>query len=164
MSNHTLVIDGVHFGEVEVRSVRQIYEDVREGVSARRMASGDLNVQCFQPAKIKTTITGEGILPPGMDTLQLLREEYTLGCVAYRTISSASNTITLPGYRSDVSLIYSVWVGGVLIPWDGSSVVAGAQAYRATYVPEITARLTEKRVECRHHEIKWDWSLTFEEV
>ena len=160
--SHSLEISGMHFGDIEANHITQTYDEIDGAVSNRRMADRSLHTQCFGEDKITTTISGDGVLPPGLDTLNK-RTEYTLKCVGYRTISSTSNTISLPSYRADVPLIYSAWKNGVLIDWDGSADIS-AETYRATYVPQITARLISKSVPGKHHELKWSWSLTFEEV
>lgn len=162
--SHSLEIDGLFFGDIEANHIIQTYDAVPGGVSHRRMADGTLDTQCFWDEKITTTISGDGVLPPGMDLLDQ-RTEYTLKCIGYRNLSSVLYTMAagLPDKRADVDVIYSAWDGGVLIPWDGASDIS-ADTYRATYVPEITARLVAKNITGRHHERKWDWNLTFEEI
>jgi len=160
--SHSLEIDGMFFGDIESNHITQTYDAVPGNVTHRRMADGSLHSQCFWADKLTTTVNGDGVLPPGVDTLDQ-HTEYTLKCVGHRTLSSTSNTITLPSKRADVSVIYSAWKSGVLIGWDGSTDIS-ADTYRATYVPEITVRLVAKSVAGKHHERKWTWSLTFEEV
>jgi len=153
------------FGDIEANHITQTYGTASGGVTHRRMADRSLNTQCFGEDKITTTISGDGVLPPGLDLLDQ-RTEYTVKCVAHRTLSSALYTMAsgLPDKRSDVSVIYSAWDSGVLIPWDGASDIS-ADTYRATYVPEITARLvSDPNVVSNHHERSWSWTLNFEEV
>ncbi len=162
--SHTLEIGGLYFGDIEANHITQIYGVVDGGVSSRRMGDGSLETQCFWADKIKTTISGDGVLPPGMDLLDR-RTSYTLKCVAHRTLSSTLYTMasSLPNYRSDVALLYSAWVDGVLIPWDGSTNIS-ADTYRITYVPEFTAQLVSKTITNKHHSRSWDWSISFEET
>ncbi len=163
MSQPKLIIDGVYFGDLEAADVAQSYTEVAGGVSHRRMADMSLESQCFGVEKIRTTIRGVGWLPPGLDNLDQ-RTDYTLKCLSPRTISSASNTIPLPSYRSDVPLLYTAWVDDELVDWDGSSVVADVQAYRVTYVPELEVRLTSKTVTGQLNSPEWGWQLVFEET
>jgi len=163
--SHSLEIDGLHFGDIESNHIVQTYGTVAGAVSHARMADFSLNTQCFAADKITTTISGDGVLPPGLDLLDQ-RTDYTVKCVGYRTLSSTLYTMaaSLPDKRSDVDVIYSAWVSGVLIPWDGASDIS-ADTYRASYVPEITARLVaDPAVTGRHHERTWSWSLSFEEI
>lgn len=165
MSDHWLEIGGIYFGSIEGDEITQSYEDIPEGVFRGRLADGTQIVRSSFGAKVRTRITGKGVLPPGMDTLDMRGTSYLLKCVGYRTVSSATNSITLPGHRSDVPVIYSAWTSsGVLIPWDGSSVITGAKAYRATYVPEFTAHLVDKSVSGPYRGDNWSWELMFEEV
>ncbi|MCP5009053.1 MAG: hypothetical protein GY942_03640 [Aestuariibacter sp.] len=161
--SHTLEIGGLYFGDIEANHIIQTYGVVDGGFSTRRMADGSLHPQCFWDDKITTTISGDGVLPPGMDSLTR-RTDYTLKCVAHRTLSSTLYTMaaSLPGKRSDVAVIYSAWTNGVLTPWDGATDIS-ADTYRATYVPEFTARLVSKSVPNKHHSREWEWTLTFEE-
>ena len=169
--SHSLEINGMHFGDVESNHIVQTYGTVDGAVSHRRMADMSLNTQCFGSDKLTTAISGDGVLPPGLELLDQ-RTDYTLKCVGYRTLSSTLYTMAsgLPGKRSDVAVIYSAWKNGVLIDWDGSSDIS-AETYRATYVPEITARLvsppkiTPPQMVNGHYEgDNWAWSLLFEEV
>jgi len=159
---HQLVINGITYGNLETLNATQSYGRVEGGRSSQRMADGSLVSQCFW-SKISTTLTGTGVIPPGLDALDE-GISYTIKCLGPRTISSSVPSITLPTRRSDVAVEYSAWVGGELVDWDGLSVVAGAQAYRATYVPEITARLVAKSVNGDIYSARWAWSLTFEEI
>lgn len=162
--SHSLVIDGIHFGDIEADQIKQTYSAVPAGVSRRRLASGTLLVQSTHAEKLLTTITGIGVLPPGLGALAI-DQTMTLKCVGYRTVSSTLYTMasSLPSKRADVPVIYSAWISGVLVPWDGSSDVSAA-VYRATYVPEITAALTDRRTDGQYLGDEWNWSLTFEEV
>jgi len=163
---HLLEISGISFADIEAFNVRQTYEPVPGATSQRRMADQSLSTQCFGTEKLRTVITGQSWVPPGFAGLDR-RTDYTVKCLGTRTVSSSTNSVTIPTRRTDVDVEYTATVGGELVSWDGSSVVASAQAYRGTYVPQIdTARLVEAVTDEGDLDgnAVWNWRLVFEET
>jgi hypothetical protein len=164
---YQLDIGGIYLGTLEAFNIQQSYRLFDTTSSALRMADGSTRVQCLQPAKLITQISGSGAIPPGLS--QLIRgQEYLLKCIAPRTISAAttatiSSELSKVTMRSDVPLEYSAWLGDRLIPWNGSATITGAQAYRVSYVPQFDAILTQIDEQADVYRARWSWSLTFEQ-
>ena len=164
---HQLDIGGTYLGTLEAHSVQQSYRVSDGQVRELRMADGSTRVQCLTPPKIITQIRGEGWIPPAL--AQLVKgQEYTLKCLAPRSLSSATaggiaTALAAVTRRSDVAVEYSAWLGGRLVTWNGSATITGAQAYRASYVPQIDAVLTQIDEQADVYRARWSWSLTFEQ-
>ena len=159
---HELVINDIYLGRLESLNLTQTYDRIPGGRGYLRMANGALVAQCFWD-KIITRISGEGWIPPALAQL-VEGQSYTIKCVAPRTVASATPSLTIPTRRTDVAVEYSAWVGGQLVDWNGSATLTGAQSYRATYVPQLTAILTSRSEAANIYPARFPWSLTFEEV
>ena len=101
MSVRKLLINGQPISLYEGVQLSQDYE-IESAVSFKRTADGSLIRRAIWSGKIRTSITGKGLVPSGLSSFDF-SAPYLLSCVAHRAVDSASNIITLPAARrSDV--------------------------------------------------------------
>jgi len=136
-------------------------------------------------SKLITTLSGSGILPAGLSVLDFTGE-LVLRCGAPRTLTSLSNTISMPPYRVDefnaptstkeyreddvyvpegLALVDDIWVRTPLLITTNVAtltVVPGAVMYKVLYFPEIVVFFEENPSESYQYssDSSSSWSLT----
>lgn len=179
MSYPNLIIGGI---EIPLRSLTggfsQSYDEIA-AISSRRLADGTLFTQRAWPTadknyKLRTTISGGGILPAPLDALNRA-VAHEIQCAEQRRIAAVGNVITLPAGRR-AGGIYDplgfAQVAGELVATPITSLVAnmatltvvpGAQHYQVRYYPTITAVITH-RSDGEPWQARRTWVVVAEEV
>lgn len=171
MSLKTLEIGALVLPLHARHGLSQRYETLG-GRASLRFSDGSLLVQRAW-AKLRTTIDGEGSIPPGLAGLDTVGA-VTLKCIAQRTVGGGTS-ITLPAARrsdGDHAPRAYAQVGDLAVETALSIVanvatltpVAGAELYWVSYYPQLTVICapTEERVDVNG--AVYGWSLTAEEV
>ena len=142
-----LTIDGLRLPLPVAGEIRQSYESFG-GFTVLRLGQG---AAVHQEAwrKTRTTLSASGLIPPGLAAVDWTAS-HTLGCVAPRSIQSASNVITLPAARRVDAAPYGFALDAVgLLRPVGVSVAGnaatlavwpGAVSYQVLYYPLLTVR------------------------
>ena len=159
----------------------QTYEPIDQ-VARLRMMTGAA-VQQVSWRKLRTTLSGAGWWPAGLDALNF-DAALVLDCAAPRSITSASNVIMLPpARRTDTDYLpvgYALVLpaGGaarfdtVLVPTPLAlagdtatlTAVSGAVAYQATYYPRLNVFADRPQAETDIAAAQHRWTLTAEEI
>jgi len=176
-----LIVDGVTVPVFASTTISQTY-DKQSATYRSRMRSGTLKQRKVWPsggAKLITTITGSGMIPPGIgeDGLVDYDNSFVLSCVGHRAITSTSNVIALPAARrsdSGSEPYARVRVAGTdkWVPTAVSVVgntatlttVTGAAQYQCLYFPEITVFADPPTEEKPRHGPEFSWTLVAEEI
>lgn len=167
-----LTIDGLRLPLTVAGEIRQSYEAFG-GFTVLRLGQG-ASVHQEVWRKTRTTLTADGLLPPGLDALDWA-QPHTLGCVAPLSIQAAGNVIALPGLRRPDAPPYGFAVdsAGLLRPTavglagDTATLtaVAGAVGYQVLYYPLLTVRAPAgPRVEYDAAGAAAGWEMNCEEV
>ncbi len=174
-------LGGVRVPIESVGSFSQSYEPLG-GAARLRMMSGAL-VQQVTWRRLRTTLTGDGWWPSGLETLDY-DAPLTLLCAAPRAILSASNVIALPAARrtdagytpqgfARVAGSSAASVGGgelvptaVAIAADVATLttVAGATGYQIAYWPSLSVLADPPTMEADITGAAHRWTLTADEV
>lgn len=168
----TFEVGGIEIPVFSVIDFNQSYE-VIGGSSLLRMLDGAA-VKQNQWSKIRTTISGSGSIPPGLEGLDYTTSK-TLKCAGKKSISSLSNVIVLPAARrSDTPHLPRgfAMVDRLLVATSISistntatlGVVSGADFYTVHYWPQITVFVQPPR---ESHDVNGaviNWSLEAEET
>ena len=150
----------------------QTYELIG-GTVTQRMQSGKAIKQTHFN-KIRTVISGQGWMPPGLDSLDYSLP-LVLKCVTPRVISSLSNQLTLPsGRRTDVGFEpkgYALKSGELLevnliINADMAILenISAASSYQVHYYPQILVFADPPQIQGNLSNAEFSWSITCEEV
>lgn len=149
----------------------QSYEDIG-GYTVHRMMNG-AGVKQTHWLKIRTTISGEGMLPSGINALDV-GQPLLLKSFKAMAVPSVSNVINIPpNRRSDVPITAVAILdtdypkkSPVNVVGDVATVdvVAGAKLYLVLYYPEITVFANPVQVDGDRNESTWSWSIDCEEV
>lgn len=167
-----LIVGGI---EVPVESVLELaytYESL-ERSTIHLMADSSTRKQVLEGTqnRIKVTITGDGLIPAGIQNISY-QGPVLVQCSGHRGITSASNVITLPAARrSDTgsepygrAYVGREWISTpVSLNGDVATLTAvpGATMYQAVYFPEILANIENGGpVEQRGRGNKSSWSMT----
>jgi len=158
-------VNSVSVTFVESLDYSQSYSNIG-GSTVTRLMSGR-GVKQSNWSKLATTISGSGMLPPGLSTL-----DYTgimvLRCGAPRSVVSLSTAVALPAYRKDIygqptaavdfrlddiyvptakAYVDNVWVK-TTVSVSGNvascAAVSGASRYRVDYFPELEVIIREE--------------------
>lgn len=142
-----LTIDGLRLPLPIAGEIEQSYEFFGGYTLLRLGAGAAVHQEAWR--RIRTTLSASGIAPPGLDGIEW-SQPHTLGCVAARSIQSASNVITLPAARRSDAAPYgwAVSAAGLLTPTPVAlagnvatlTVVAGAAGYQVAWYPLLTIR------------------------
>lgn len=163
-----LVIPAGAMGNLRVQ-----YED-QAARTDRRTASGAFNRRTAWSGKLRATITADSFAPLGLDTLDQ-DTAYTVALPVQRSVSSASNVITLPAARRSGGLYDPVGfavVDGQLVSTQVAvvtntatcTVVSGASGYRVDYYPSISAYLTVPDTSLDGARATHAWQIVVEEA
>lgn len=167
-----LTIDGIRLPLAVAGAISQTYEDFG-GFGLLRLGLGAaVHQEVWR--KTRTTLSASGLIPPGLAAVDWTAA-HTLGCVAPRSIQSASNVIALPAARRTDAAPYGFAVDaiGLLRPVAVGvagntatlAVWAGAVSYQVLYYPLLTVRAPAGvRVEYDAAGAAAGWELVCEEV
>ena len=155
----------------EAQSYSQSYETIA-GRSIFRTLDGT-GVKQQNWSKLKTTLSGGGCLPVGLDGLDF-GLPITIKCGASKKASSSSNVIALPSERRadpGYEPFAFKYIGGIsykttlTLVGNIATVLAdgAAQGYSVSYYPEIEAIVNEPSESTALLEQSTQWSLTAEE-
>lgn len=157
----------------------QTYEEFG-GVTTHRMMSG-ASVRQTVWTRLKTTITVEGFLPPGLEGIDW-KSAVELKCGLPRTISSAVSNIAIPtNRRTDAgftptgsALVDGMWVltrpctvsgnvATVAEPVDFLGNPLTATQYQVAYYPKFTAFISPPNISYNRTSGMYSWTLEAEE-
>lgn len=158
---------------IELPQALQMSQSFEEfgGVSTLRMMNGAA-IRQTNWRKLKTTITCEGMIPPGLHGLDWTQTN-TVKCGVTRSISSTSNVIVIPGARrSDYlptakALLNGMWVDtpvSIATNTATCTVVPGAVSYMVEYYPELSMFLDPPQLTYDRTAGRYSWSITGEEA
>lgn len=174
MSVRQLIVDGVAVPVYASVQISQIYEVLR-GTTPKRMRDGSLRWRTVWSGKLRTTISGSGVIPAGFSGIDF-DDSFTLSCIAHRAVNSAGTTITIPATRrTDAgSTPYGrALVGGKWVPTTVTGIVSnvatlaavtGATQYQCVYFPEIVVFADPPTETKPEHGPSFGWSLVAEEI
>ncbi|WP_068634720.1 hypothetical protein [Thauera butanivorans] len=125
--------------------IQQSYEDIGGFTLLRLGAGAAVPQQSWR--KLRTTLSAQGIAPPGLAAVDWT-QPVTLGCIAARSIQSASNIINIPaGRRTDAPPYgWAVMPDGLLRPTAVAvagnvatlTAIAGAAGYQVLWYPLLS--------------------------
>ena len=169
-----LIVDGTIVCELSTIDISQTYERVRGSYRAR-MRDGGLKQRTIWSGKLRTTITGNGLIPPGISLIDF-DSSFTLSCIGHLAVNTTNTSVVLPSARrSDAgSEPYgrALNCGGKWNPTDVTMVgdtanitpVAGAEQYQVIWFPEIVV-FADPPVEAHpEHGPTYSWSIVAEEI
>lgn len=165
-----LLIDGKKIPTLSRVQLSQTYE-VFGGGTIRRFING-AGVKQNNWDKLKTQISGSGIVPPGLDQMSIAGE-ITLSCISERAYHTTSLTPTLPRTpRTDYPPRVRAYTDDGYVETDavtvGSDVtitaVGGADFYVVSYYPVMTVLLAGTSTAEDNNGAEYSWSIEFEEV
>lgn len=170
MNAHNIIIGGVEITIDSANQISQSYETLG-GRSMRRLLNGAGLLQT-QWAKVQTSISGTGRVPPGLDGLDYTTS-LSLSCAAPLSIWSANTSITLPtSRRTDwAPHAYAIVAGrhvrtSLSIAGNAATLtaVSGAGGYLCAYYPILTVYATPPRHNFNGRGPSVGWTLDCEEV
>ncbi|MFT3758426.1 hypothetical protein [Thauera sp.] len=152
--------------------IQQTYEDFGGFTLLRLGAGAAVPQQSWR--KTRTTLSAQGVAPPGLDAIDWM-QPVTLGCVAARSIQSASNIINIPAERRTDAPPYgwAVLSDGLLKPTpvavSGNTAtltpIPGAAGYQVLWYPLLTVHaITGVQVSYDAAGAAATWELTCEEI
>jgi len=150
----------------------QTYEEFG-GVNTLRMADGSA-VRQSNWSKLRTTLSGEGFVPPGLAGVAW-KTQQTLKCGVKRSLQSPSNVIALPAARrtdagyepNGYALKDGMWLpSSVSVVTNTATVTAvtGATAYMVEYYPQFTAFIEPPQADFNRTTGTYRWTINAEEV
>lgn len=167
----TLIIGGIEIPINASYQLEQNYVPV-QGVSRQRMMDGSLKQQTAWNNKLKTSISGGGVMPAGLQSL-----DYTglivIQCVAERAVSSSGNVISVPSNRradygvEGRALLNGQWQStpvSLSVDTATLTVVTGATQYQAIYWPEISCFCDPPSENRGARTADYSWSIEAEEI
>lgn len=169
-----LIVGGISVPVWAMVDISQRYEDI-EAKARRRFLGGGGWQRTTYSGKIRTVITGSGIIPFGLSGIDY-DSSFVLSCVAHRSIISASSDIEIPAARrTDAgSLPYGrALVGDKWIETGYDSIVSntvaltpvsGASLYQVIWFPKITVHADSPVEDKPSHGPVYGWSIVAEEV
>jgi hypothetical protein len=174
MSVRQLIIGGLAVPVYASTEIAQTYVPVR-GATSRRTAAGGNILRVGWDGKLRTIISGSGLIPAGLQTLDY-SAALTLSCIQHRAVNSATNTITIPAARrTDAgstpygrALVGDVWVPtavtGIVSNVATLTAVSGATQYQCVYFPELSVHAEPPTEDKPRHGPVFGWTLEAEEV
>lgn len=166
------VLGGIEVPMRASLNMRQTYQELGGRAVVRKADGSAVVMQRW--TKLRTTLSGDGPLPPGLSSLDL-SQPLTLKCAAERAITSASNVITVPaarrsdpGYEPYGMAIINDLPVPTAISWSVNvatlTTVAGASAYQVRYFPELTVVIPLGGFNEQLDEMSgtWSWSIDAE--
>jgi hypothetical protein len=169
--------------------LQQTYTDLR-AQAQYRYADGSMAVRRQWSGKIRTEITGRGLVPPGLAQVCSATGTVVVSCAALRSVRSATGVITIPAARrTDLTITQKngtatgnkswyarTWDGDVYATATGTT-TSGAPntvtitlatgethgSYEIVYAPKLTGYATLDSESFQQND-GWGWSLTVEEA
>lgn len=150
----------------------QTYEEFG-GVNTLRMADGSA-VRQSNWSKLRTTLSGEGFVPPGLAGITW-KTQQTLKCGIARAIQSSNNVIAIPAARrtdagyevKGYALKDGMWrPSPVEVVSNTATVtaVSGAVAYMVEYFPQFTAFIEAPQTDFNRTTGTFRWTINAEEI
>lgn len=167
----SLIVGGITVNLYARLDWTQTYQTLG-GRQTRRLMNGTAIRQTHW-SKLKTTISAQGVIPPGLDSLDY-GQPMTLACAAPRSAAKATRVFTLPvARRSDTgytprawAYVYDEWIETALTIVDNTATataVTNASQYRVIWTPSFTAFLDPPELETDIMADDHRWTLTAEE-
>lgn len=167
-----LTIGGIPISVGSSDSIAQAYVPIGGVARLRTMAGGLIAQRNWR--RLKTTISvSEARFLPALQALDM-DMPLVIQCIAPRHIAGASNAVALPtARRTDVAPYgFAVLPSGFEVRTPGVltantltlTPVAGAIAYTACYLPELTVLITDISEHCDVRKAVVGWDLTAEEI
>lgn len=169
-----LVVDGIEIPTYASLEIAQRYERISASYAAR-MRSGTRKQRTIWGNKLRTTISGSGVIPVGLSNLTT-EAPVVIKCIGHRGILSTSRNIALPAgaWRSDAgsepygrALVGEKWVeliGTMVSDTLQLPDTSGATQYEAVYLPELTVFIDAPADDHPQHGPVFAWTLSAEEV
>lgn len=173
MSVRSLILGGVEVPLLAALEIRQAYEPL-QATNRRRMADGSAKQRTRWSGKRRTTLSGRGVIPLGLDALDY-SQPLTLSCIEGVGICSASPNIVLPAARRADAGSEPFGRARIGHEWHATPVnmvghtaeltpVAGAIQYQAVYFPELLVFADPPQESKGGRGPDFSWQLTAEEV
>lgn len=166
-----LIFGGVEIPQTAALDLSQTYEPLG-GSSLLRMSDGS-GVKMTRWTKTRTSISGAGWIPPGLDAIDY-SAQIVVDCVAPRAVLSATTAATIPAARRpDVApWAFAIMSDGRQVPTTCSMVVdaatagavSGAVRYVFQYLPRLTVFADPPRSSYDVAAAAASWSIDAEEV
>jgi hypothetical protein len=166
-----LIIGGIEVPLKASYGLSQDYEPV-QAVNRPRMMDGSLKQQTAWSGKLKTVISGNGNMPPGIDTLDY-SSAITIQCIAEQAVSSVSNLISVPSARradygvEGRALVAGVWQStpvSLSVDTATLTIVPGATLYQAVYWPELVCYCDPPSQKRNARTSSYSWQIQAEEI
>jgi hypothetical protein len=170
--------------------LQQTYTELRARTILRKADGGAVLRQSWS-GKLRTEISGKGLVPPGLQALCSTTGTVTVSCAALRSVRSASNVITIPSARrTDLAITTKAGASATgkswyARQWDGdryatatgttasgtghnvvSITLASGEAhdsYEVLYAPKFTG-YAELTADNFVQNDGWSWQLVVEEA
>ena len=172
MFAHNFILGGVTVAFDAAHQINQDYEPLA-GAAVLRLSSGAAVKQTAWDGKLRTTLSGSGRLPPGLDGLDY-SASLSLSCMAPRSLWAAATTgLSLPASRrTDWAPHGYAIVNGRQMPTAISIVVnavtftavAGASGYVCAYYPTLTVFASAPRLRFDGRGPVSGWEIIAEEI
>ncbi len=167
----------------------QTYTDLR-AQTLYRYANGGAAVRRQWSGKVRTEITGRGLVPPGLAAVCNATGTVVVSCIGLRSVRSATSAIAIPAARrTDLTIVQKTGVVATgkswyARTWDGDTyatasgtTTSGAPntvnitlatgethgSYEVIYAPKITG-YAELSTDSFVQNDGWGWTLTVEEA
>lgn len=149
--------------------------DEEQASRITRHSDGSARKQTAWRGKIKTTLNGSGWIPPGFELLDY-ESSMEMSCIALKSVTSASNIITLPAARradTGYTPYGMAHVDGARIDTPVLSIVSNvvtlddvnlASHYTVFYYPKITVFASLPQQQCDVINQKYSWTLEAREA
>lgn len=167
-----LMIDGLLLPVHAAGAIEQTFEDFGAFSTLRLGLGAAVHQEVWR--KVRTSLSATGLIPPGLDSVDW-SQSHTLGCVAARSVQSATPELAIPaGRRSDAPPYgFALMPAGRLVPvavdvaGDVATLatVAGADGYQVLWYPLMTVIAPDglrTRFDARGAVAGWD--LVAEEI
>jgi hypothetical protein len=163
---------------VSAAGLTQSYTELVAQTLYRKM-DGSAAVRRAWRGKIRTEISGRGLVPHGLQALCTATGTVTVSCIGHRSVRSASNVITIPAARrtdSGSTWYARKWNNDVWTTASGTSTTGAPnvvtitlasgetnEGYEVCFFPKITGYPTLSEESYTQND-GFSWSLTVEEA
>ena len=163
-----LIINDLIINDLAVFNLIQSYSHNLDGVIYPMSDGSSVKISPDFGDKLTTSIIGSGICPASIDGLDY-SVNMIIDCMQQRSISSASNVITVPGIiRPDQAPEGFAIVDGVPVLTNSSmisnditiDIIAGSQGYIVAWLPRLTMLCSKPEQSKDIAGMEYSWSLT----